>query len=521
MYQIRDISSQVHPSNIIFSILGLHYYHDNQIPIYYKLYNFVYILGFVSTTLYNLIDDNTEMMALYNNTIIIPLICYYLLHMINICLFISLYINTYVNHFKIKKLYNKLNRIDFLLNTCGIQVKHNNKKIIAKVMLVIAGTIGVDLVFYYLGLQYNNLLMNYINLSVLITLHYIIYLLIHFIYDRFHYINKYISQYIRGTNDNANILFPHCNVNTLSLHINTESKHKSHAESSHHLNVESLLNDYKMNIKTYEYIHQEIEETHKQKAKESEQLFRHNPILNPAVLNTWMKKAANPTNLNPAAGALNIRDVGNNNIFSYSLLPVLSTFNYQLKKIQDKRCNRIKPNTNKIVNVTEVNRPVPNVSNLKIIILIHNSLYRLCVSINKMYNRLILLLLIDHFVALIYKLYFPTYLIIMTKNYDYVLLIHSMYWILIRLGLLFVLIYMFHQTQYEANLTCDLSHTILLQESFLELNFFMEQMTKQVRRHKVSFTSYGIFALDYSLLYSIVGTIATYWAIFVQLQLSS
>uniref|UniRef100_A0A8D9BL25 Uncharacterized protein n=1 Tax=Cacopsylla melanoneura TaxID=428564 RepID=A0A8D9BL25_9HEMI len=184
MYQIRDISSQVHPSNIIFSILGLHYYHDNQIPIYYKLYNFLYILVYVSTTLYNLINDNTEMIALYNNTIIIPLICYYLLHMMNICLFISLYINTYVNHFKIKKIYNKINRIDFLLVTCGIRVKHNNKKIIAKLILVIAAIIGIDLVFYFFGLKYNNLLMNYINLSVLITLHYIIYLLIHFIHDR-------------------------------------------------------------------------------------------------------------------------------------------------------------------------------------------------------------------------------------------------------------------------------------------------------------------------------------------------
>lgn len=135
-------------------------------------------------------------------------------------------------------------------------------------------------------------------------------------------------------------------------------------------------------------------------------------------------------------------------ILKYSLQPVVSTFSYTLNKIRDKRSNRIKPRTN-IVHVTEIDSPQPVVSNLKVLILIHNSLFRLCVSINQMYNRLILLLLIDHFVALIYKLYFPTYVIIVTKTYDSVLLFHSIYWILIRIGLLFVLIYMFYQTQYE------------------------------------------------------------------------
>ncbi|KAI5733083.1 hypothetical protein M8J76_007469 [Diaphorina citri] len=470
MYQIRDISTQLHPSNFIFSLLGLHYYHANQIPVYYKLYNTLFILAYVGITLYNLINDNTEVIALYNNTVIIPLICYYLLHMINMFLFISLYINTYINHIKIKKIYTKLSRIDFLLVTCRIQIGHNNGTFVIYTLLTIAVIVGIDLGFYFCGLKYNNLLLNYINFSVLVTLHYSIYLLLHFIYVRFHCINQYMDQYIKRCHDNANILFPHCNVINLSLNINTEAKHKARSEHHHNINVESLLNDYKMNIKTYDYIHQELEES-QQRAKR-DKFLKHNPILNPAVLNSWMKKAA----LIPTPGPTRFHSAGK--LLQFSLQPVVSTFNFTLSKIREKRLNRIKPVSN-VIHVTEI-QTKPVITNLKILTLIHNSLFRLCVSINTMYNRLILLLLIDHFVALIYKLYFPTYLIIVTRSYDYVLLFHSIYWILIRLALLFVLIYMFYQTQYE-----------------------LEQMTHHLRRHKVEFTSYGIFNLDCSLLYSL------------------
>lgn len=171
-------------------------------------------------------------------------------------------------------------------------------------------------------------------------------------------------------------------------------------------------------------------------------MLKHNPILNPAVLNRYVKKVAQESHL-----AL-LRRGSHSRLLKDTLQPVMSTFNYTLNKMRNKRCIRVKPNTN-LVQVKETKSSAPVLSNLKVLILIHHSLYRLCLSINQMYNRLILLLLIDHFVALIYKLYFPTYLIIVTKTYDYLLLAHSIYWIFIRLGLLFVLIYMFYQTQYE------------------------------------------------------------------------
>jgi hypothetical protein len=74
-------------------------------------------------------------------------------------------------------------------------------------------------------------------------------------------------------------------------------------------------------------------------------------------------------------------------------------------------------------------------------------------------------------------------------------------------------------TSEEANRTVTLLHKLLLLPELhpataAEIQLFLQQ----VRDRKPNFTAWGFFTLNYSLLVSTIGAIATYLVILVQMQ---
>ncbi|KAI5703976.1 hypothetical protein M8J75_000635 [Diaphorina citri] len=167
---------------------------------------------------------------------------------------------------------------------------------------------------------------------------------------------------------------------------------------------------------------------------------------------------------------------------------------------------------------------------IKAMLRLHYYLCDVCSSINEVYGIKILLIIGYDFLTITSILFKLTSNLLSTSsnssssisplgNENFNMMAH-IYLCLLKCFMLYLIVRTTDGVTKEAGKLLKISHKLQLKNDQANLNLELQCFIQRLERHKISFTAYGFFPLDYTLLYTIIGAATTYWVILVQFQLS-
>uniref|UniRef100_A0A8D8QVB8 Gustatory receptor 28b n=2 Tax=Cacopsylla melanoneura TaxID=428564 RepID=A0A8D8QVB8_9HEMI len=164
---------------------------------------------------------------------------------------------------------------------------------------------------------------------------------------------------------------------------------------------------------------------------------------------------------------------------------------------------------------------------------LHFYLCDVCYSINEVYGMKILLIIGYDFLVITSILFKLTSNLLATTtsttssssssstmgNTSYHVLAH-IYMCSVKCFMLYLIVRTADAVTKEARKLLGISHKLQQKNDQANINLELQCFIQRLERHRISFTAYGFFPLDYTLLYTIIGATTTYWVILVQFQLS-